>query len=106
MDITKIMRPNRNNVILTLILLFLTSLPTYEISLSGIFNILQVFVQTKSFANGLPLPYLVSTSKAVLFFIPGGTIQSIIYVNLFADIIFWFIISSLICWKYFRGKRK
>lgn len=106
MDITKIMKPNKNNVILAIILFFLVSIPTYEISTPGIFKIFELFVQTQNFGNGLPLPYLISTARTVFFFLPGGNVVNINYVNLFVDILFWFIISSFIAWKYFRGKKK
>ena len=105
MDLTKIMRPNKNNVILAVVLLFLTTLPTYEIEVSGIFSLLQIFVQTENFGNGLPLPYIFSSSRTVFFLIPGGTVVNVNYVNLFADLIFWFLVSSLIVWKYFRGRK-
>ena len=106
MDLMKLFTPNRNNVVLTLILLFLTSIPAYKIdSTSGL---LRLLVQSESFGNGTPLPFVISSTKKFLFIIPGETTQSISYINLGVDLLFWFIVSNIVLWSYMQywGKKR
>lgn len=106
MDLTKLFTPNRNNTVLALVLLFLTSVPAYK--LDSTTGLLRIFVQSENFGNGIPLPFVISSTKSFLFIIPGGTTQSISYINLGIDLIFWFIVSNIILWFYMQywGKRR